>query len=142
MSDSIRISVKAPTKAKADEVLEESFYKDLTRQAERLDKFTLELIKLQLAIPALYAGIPKLLEVREIAAVAVKTISVEPEMIILLVIFTPWLLALGVSFLAVFPVQHYDVKINPIMEPLPDKPTGQSQLMPIFIFPRNVNFAY
>ena len=63
MSDSPpeRISVKAPVKTKADEVLEESFYKDLAGQAERLDKFALELIKLQLAIPALYAGILKLL---------------------------------------------------------------------------------
>lgn len=121
-----RISVKAPIKTKADEILEESFYKDLAGQAERLDKFALELIKLQLAIPALYAGILKLLEVREIAAAtaAVKTISVIPDVTILLVIFTPWLLALGLSFLAVFPAQRYEVKTNPIIErPLPDKPT-------------------
>ena len=65
------------------------------------------------------------LEVREIAAAtaAVKTTSVIPDVTTLLIIFTPWLLALGLSFLAVFPVQRYEVKTNPIIEPLPDKPT-------------------
>jgi hypothetical protein len=128
MPDNIpeRISVKAPIKTKADELLEESFYKDLAGQAERLDKFALELIKLQLAIPALYAGILKLLDVREVAVATatVKTISVVPDVTILLSIFTPWIFALGLSFLAVFPMQHYEVKTNPIIEPLPDKPTG------------------
>jgi hypothetical protein len=121
-----RISIKAPIKTKADEVLEESFYKDLAGQAERLDKFALELIKLQLAIPALYAGILKLLEVREVtvATSMVKTISVVPDVNVLLSIFTPWLLALGLSFLAVFPVQRYEVKANPIIEPLPKKTKG------------------
>ena len=138
MSDSTpeRISVKAPVKTKAEETLEESFYKDLAGQAERLDKFALELIKLQLAIPAIYAGILKLLEVREIAAAtaAVKTISVVPNLTVLLVIFTPWLIALGLSFLAVFPLQQYEVKTNPIIEPLPDKPTEIMAINAFFHF--------
>lgn len=131
MSDSTpeRISVAAPIKTKAEETLEESFYKDLAGQAERLDKFALELVKLQLAIPAIYAGIIKLLEVKETTTVAataaVKTISAVPDLTTLLVIFIPWLLALGLSFLAVFPLQQYEVKANPIIEPLPDKPSGK-----------------
>lgn len=145
MSDSTpeRISAKAPPKTKADEVLEESFYKDLAGQAERLDKFALELIKLQLAIPALYAGILKLLEVREIAAAtaAVKTISVIPDMTTLLVIFIPWLLALGLSFLAVFPAQRYAVKTNPIIEPLPDKPTEPMAMNAYFHFSAKRKFT-
>ncbi|MEP4888682.1 MAG: hypothetical protein ABJV04_01530 [Aliiglaciecola sp.] len=121
-----RISVKTPTKTKADEVLEESFYKELAGQAERLDNFALGLIKLQLAIPALYAGILKLLDVKEvdITTTTVKTISIVPDVSNLLFIFTPWFVALCLSFLALFPMKHYDVKTNPIIEPLPDKPKG------------------
>lgn len=121
------ISVKAPIKTKADETLEISFYKDLAGQAERLDKFALELIKLQLAIPALYAGILKLLEVKVITSgstAAIKTISTFPDLISLLVTFIPWLIALGLSFLSVFPIQHYEVKVSPVIEPLPNKPIG------------------
>lgn len=129
MSDSTaeRISVKAPIKTKADEILEESFYKDLAGQAERLDKFALELIKLQLVIPAIYAGIIKLLEVEEVttATAAVKIVSVTPNLATLLVIFIPWLVALALSFFAVFPAQRYEVKVNPIIEPLPDNPEGK-----------------
>lgn len=131
-----RISVKAPIKTKAEETLEESFYKDLAGQAERLDKFALELIKLQLAIPAIYAGIIKLLEVQETAAAtaAVKTTSVVPDITVLFVIFTPWLIALSLSFLAVFPLQNYEVKTSPIIEPIPDKPTDIMAINAFFHF--------
>ena len=139
MSDSTteRVSAPAPIKTKAEETLEESFYKELAGQAERLDKFALELIKLQLAIPALYAGILKLLESREIAAAtgkAVKTISVAPDVTTLLIIFIPWLVALGLSFLAVFPVQHYEVKASPIIEPLPENPADPMAMNAYFHF--------
>jgi hypothetical protein len=124
------IRVTAPEKTKADEVLEESFYKDLAAQSERLDKFALELIKLQLAIPALYAGILKLVDNKDAVAAKVaaeevaKATTVGLDSTVFLGIFIPWLIALVLSFAAVFPMQRYEVKANPIIEPLPANSKG------------------
>lgn len=117
------LNVKAPVKTKGETYLEESFYKALASQGERLDKFALELIKLQLAVPALYAALLALTEA-----------TAKPSLGVLLIIFVPWLIALALSFLAVFPAQLYQVKTTPIIEPLPKKRPQQMAMNAYFHF--------
>lgn len=136
MSDSNNdpVVVKAPPRTKADELLEEGFYKDFAGQAERLDKFALELIKLQLAVPTLYAGILKLLEWQGPVATDTPSLSSASHTSLLLWIFIPWFFALVFSFCAVFPMGRYQVKSSPIVEPLPERATGDISIYAYFHF--------
>ena len=111
-----RVRINAPPKTKADEILEASYYQDLAGQAERLDKFALELIKLQLAIPALYTAILKFFDN--------KTSANTTDTFALFWIFSFWFVALVLSFMALFPMRRYEVKASPVIEPLPAKPSG------------------
>ena len=98
--------INAPTKTKAEESLEASFYQQVAGQAERFDKFALELIKLQLAIPAIYAAVLQLAAGSEAQAGAP----------VLWLVFTFWLLAAALSFMALFPAAKYRVNTLLIIE--------------------------
>lgn len=85
-----------PQKTKAEEALEESYYKDFASQVERLDKFAMELIKLQLAIPAIYAAALKLSSGSE----------AENNTLTLGIVFSVWVIALVLSFFALMPKKY------------------------------------
>ncbi|MBK8454845.1 MAG: hypothetical protein WAQ53_03955 [Thiofilum sp.] len=111
--------INAIPKTKAEEALVTSFYQDVAAQAERFDKFALELIKLQLAIPALYAAVLKL------AAGG----DAKENALVLGVVFTLWLLAAALSFISLFPAEKY--RVNPLLaieDPQSADESGESPL--------------
>ncbi len=93
----VEISSQAAPLGKVDETLLESFAKDVAAQVNRLDDLAKQLITLDIAIPGLYAALLKL-------ASGDKATLDNP--LLLLLAFTAWLLALGLSLASLLPQRH------------------------------------
>jgi len=82
---------------KIDEVLRESFAKDIVDQAARLDDLAKQLITLEIAVPGAYAAILKLAS-GEAATLSNPWLSVAA--------FIAWFAALGLTLLALIPLRR------------------------------------
>ncbi len=100
------ITAQAAPLGKVDEILLESFARDVAAQANRLDDLARQLITLTIAIPGLYAALLKL-------ASGDKATLDNP--LLLLSAFTAWLLALGLSLASLLP-QRFDIDPDSLSE--------------------------
>jgi len=82
---------------KIDEVLRESFAKDIAEQASRLDELAKQLITLQIAIPSIYAALLKLVSGEK------ATLSNVP---LTVAAFALWLVALSLTLGSLVPIRR------------------------------------
>lgn len=111
MSDDDLPTFPARQPDKLEEQLQSDFLKDLSGQANRLDDFARQLIKLQLAIPAIYAA-------------TLKISSSPAEPYTLLLSFLIWLFAFGLTILSLQPLKYQIDQRRAIELPLPEHPSG------------------
>lgn len=90
-----------------DTTIIESFAKDITEQNRLMDDIAKQLISMELAIPALYATVLKL--------IYGKDATIIDGGYILLIGFVFWFLSLVVTFVAIFP-QKYTIDKSNISE--------------------------
>ena len=97
-----------------DKILMDAYRQDLVRQADRYDDLAKELIKLELAIPGIFAAAMKLI------------VGVQPAILWVIAAFVCWLIALILTMLALFP-KKYKVRENAVRyESKPDPSDGLS----------------
>jgi hypothetical protein len=98
-----------------ERLLREKFYERFANQADQLDKLGQQMITIELAIPALYAAILKLLEGENAVLVGDFLIGIT---------FGCWFLSLLLTFASLFPRKY---RVDPTI--IKGDPTGMSNVM-------------
>lgn len=80
-----------------DSVLQERLAQEVSEQSKRLDDLARQLITLNIAVPGLYASLLRYMSGSD---------ATVEDPLLLVFIFFPWLLALGLAFVSLFPLNY------------------------------------